>query len=87
MEKTFTFYTDPGHGWLAVAYSDILAVGLDTKDFSQYSYVKGQTLFLEEDEDAGNFINAWKSKGFTLKISEVNEPNRDSFVRSLSHIR
>jgi len=86
MEKTFTFYSDPGHGWLAVAYSDVLAAGLDLTSFSHYSYVKGQTLFLEEDLDAGIFLKAWKALGFTVKIKEENEPNRDSFVRGLSRI-
>lgn len=87
MEKTFTFYSDPGHGWLAVAYSDVLAAGLDLLNFSRYSYANGQTLFLEEDLDAGVFLTAWKSLGFTYKIEEKNEPNRDSFVRRLSKIR
>ncbi len=87
MEKTFTFYSDPGHGWLAVSYFDVLAVGLDTKDFSDCSYVKGNTLFLEEDLDAGVFLNAWKKLGFTYKINETNEPNRDSFIRRYSRIR
>lgn len=86
MTKTFTFYTDPGHGWLAVTYADVLAAGLDLKDFSCYSYVRGQTLFLEEDQDAGVFLEAWKKLGMSFKI-EDNYSDNDSFVRRLARIR
>lgn len=86
MEKTFTFFTDPGHGWLAVSYSDVLAAGLDLINFSRYSYAKGQTLFLEEDLDAGVFLKAWTNVGLKYKLTEIND-NRESFVRNLNRIR
>ena len=60
MVKTFKFYSDPGHGWLAVKIADVIAVNLNVKDFSQFSYIRGQTLYLEEDCDATMFIEQYK---------------------------
>lgn len=74
----FTFYSDPGHGWLKVSVADVLAVGLDPIDFSRYSPRRGVTLFLEEDCDAPKFLRAWKAKhGTEAPITEalVNSRN------------
>lgn len=43
MHKTFYYYSDPGHGWLAVNYDDIADVGLTVDKFSPYSYVRDTT--------------------------------------------
>ena len=59
--KTYIFHTDPGHGWLAVPFKDLHALGIGDK-ISGYSYVKGKTAYLEEDCDAAVFINAYKAK-------------------------
>ena len=59
--KTYIFHTDPGHGWLAVPFKDIEALGVGDK-ISGYSYVKGKTAYLEEDCDAAVFINAYKAR-------------------------
>ncbi len=61
MTKVFKFYSDPGHGWLAVKVADVSRVNMSAKDFSQYSYTRGSTLYLEEDCDAPKFEKAWKS--------------------------
>lgn len=55
--KEYTFYEDPGHGWLAVPVQELVALGIHKK-ISQYSYRKGEIAFLEEDCDAGIFIEA-----------------------------
>lgn len=59
---TFTFYTDPGHGWLEVRYTDIAQLGLTPGMFSPYSYRRGEWFFLEEDCDATLFILAFEAK-------------------------
>ena len=46
--KTYTYYSDPGHGWLAVDYDDVRHVGLTPEMFSPCSFVKGDTIYLEE---------------------------------------
>ena len=59
--KTFNFFADAGHGWLAVRVEDIEAIGLTAQEFSPYSYRSGDTLYLEEDCDAGVFIQKWEA--------------------------
>lgn len=58
----FTFSTDPGHGWLLVTPAELAAVGLSEADITPYSYKSpsGDLLALEEDCDAGTFLEAWK---------------------------
>lgn len=72
----YTFYTDPGHGWLAVPLSELERLGIADK-ISTCSYVKGHTVFLEEDCDAPLFI---KAAGIT-KINELHTDN-ESIIRS-----
>jgi hypothetical protein len=59
--KTFTFYEDPGHGWLEVDKADLKDLGVTDK-VSGYSYVKGTSVYLEEDSDMWVFMDAFKSK-------------------------
>ena len=58
--KTFTFYADAGHAWLAVRVTDLEDIGLTVQEFSPYSYRNGGTVYLEEDCDAGVFIRQWE---------------------------
>lgn len=74
------FHHDPGHGWLAVKMSDLKMLGIETK-ISSYSYVKGKTVYLEEDCDMSEFITAAKAKGIDVEVREG--PQRDrSPIRS-----
>ena len=87
---TYTFHEDPGHAWLEVTLADALAVGLQPKSFSPYSYrdAERSKLYLEEDCDAGIFIGAWEAKhpGQAFPMKEKHS-NSDSFVRRLPSIR
>ena len=56
----FTFYADPGHGWLEVSADDLAAVGLHPHDITRCSYVLDGMFYLEEDVDAGTFIDSWE---------------------------
>jgi hypothetical protein len=49
---------------------------------SEYSYIKGERVFLEEDCDAYEFMEHAKGKGWILNVTEKHT-NGDSFVRSL----
>ena len=62
-------HSDPGHAWLAVKLSEIEMLGIQT-EISTYSYVKGKTAYLEEDCDAGKFINAMRAKGIEVEVKE-----------------
>lgn len=82
-QPTFDFFTDPGHGWLKVTQKHLNLIGLKPADFTSYSYVKGDALYLEEDQDASLFINKWKEhfgEG-SFKIRE-NHTNNQSRIRS-----
>lgn len=59
--KTYKFYADSGHGWLAVKTEELMNLGIITR-ISSYSYMRGATSYLEEDCDAELFFNAYKDK-------------------------
>lgn len=82
--KTYKFYNDPGHGWLAVKRKELIELGV-IGQISRYSYQRGGTVYLEEDGDASRFINACVAKGlcatandfpYVSKYSEKNSPIR-----------
>lgn len=56
--KVYVFHCDPGHGWVAVKKKELDALGIT--GVSQYSYVKGETVYLEEDCDLSLFIAAYE---------------------------
>lgn len=85
MNKTFTFWTDPGHGWLEVTIRDLIAVGMKATDFSEFSYKSGNRVFLEEDCDAPLFLKRCREIGRKITVVEEND-DTDSFVRGLPHI-
>ena len=72
--RKLTFYADPGHGWLEVDRSDLDALGIIDK-VSRYSYAKGEKAYLEEDCDAGLFIETAKGNGWTINIQEMYQEN------------
>lgn len=80
MKLRFTFYSDPGHGWLAVP-SWVLRMSGVSSLISDFSYVKGTTVYLEEDYDAPLFINALNDVGIHPPIVYKNTGNR-SRIRS-----
>jgi len=57
--KVYVFHTDPGHGWLAVRKSELLELGI-LQSITPYSYMKGDTVYLEEDCDAYTFIKKFE---------------------------
>ena len=84
MQKTFTFYSDPGHGWVKVPFSVLRTLGLTLK-ISPYSYVRGDHAYLEEDLDASLFITAYRQTyGETPKFREENS-NKYSKIRGYDH--
>lgn len=60
--RHFKFYADSGHGWLAVKAKIIVELGL-TNEISTYSYIRGGTVYLEEDCDAMKIIKALGNRG------------------------
>lgn len=61
MKNEFKVHSDSGHSWLAVKRKALESLGVLDK-ISRFSYQKGATVYLEEDMDAGTFIEAYKAK-------------------------
>lgn len=62
--QTLKFYSDAGHGWLAVKVSVLAELGLLSK-ITSYSFIKGKTAYLEEDCDCTFFAEAMKVRGLS----------------------
>lgn len=83
MALKLKFYSDPGHGWLAVKKKLLKDMGLADK-ITYYSYMKGKTAYLEEDLDAGLLLNALKDAGIAFTLVEKNT-DRISPIRNYPH--
>jgi hypothetical protein len=78
--RTFTYLMDPGHGWLIVSRGDLAAAGLSPADFSSCSYVRGDTLALEEDCDMPRFLRRLDELGIPYRL-------RDQHTDADAHVR
>jgi hypothetical protein len=67
--KIYVFHSDAGHGWIAVKRRELVELGIIDK-ISSCSYQKGKTVYLEEDCDAGLFIQAMNDKGTPFQYRE-----------------
>jgi len=83
-QTTFPFHTDPGHGWVEVPGTLIDELGIRGKiSRCSYKHAGGGSVFLEEDCDAGHFIEAFNARyGHSPRFRNVNV-EEDSFIRGL----
>ena len=71
-KRSYTFYCDPGHGWLKVSFKEIKALGIEDK-ITAHSYMRynknahSWDIYLEEDCDATLFYEAKKARGEEIK--------------------
>jgi len=70
MIKSFQVISDASHGWVKVPLVELERLGIQDQ-ITSYSYVKGDFAFLEEDADAGVFIEARKAEGNPVKLKEI----------------
>ena len=61
MKNKFDVYFDTGHGWLKVKKSLLDVLGI-TDRISQFSYMRNEYAYLEEDYDASTFVRAYMKK-------------------------
>lgn len=73
-------YEDPAHGWLAVPFSWLEALGI-VNQVSCCSYRRGATAYLEEDCDAPLFRQTAEKHGFRLFVDYLHTNDR-SVIRS-----
>lgn len=76
-----TFYGDAGHGWYRVKMSDAKRLGILDK-VSSYSYVRGASVYLEEDSDAGHLFDAITSTPGVIWNTKTAKPVDRSPIRS-----
>lgn len=73
-------YEDPSHGWLAVPMQWLEALSIVGK-ITGYSYLRGNTAYLEEDLDAITFRKAVEAAGYRLFV-DYRHTNDRSSIRS-----
>jgi len=78
----FKIYCDPSHSWVKVPISLINKLNIQRK-ISNYSYVKGEFVYLEEDCDLKWFAQAMEEDGKSIEFQEIHS-NRMSRIRSYS---
>ena len=84
MIKKYNFYSDAGHGWLAVKRQELIDLNILDK-ISTYSYQRGNTVYLEEDCDISTFCEA---KGADFSHENIVEKYTDrSPIRSYAGFR
>ena len=67
--KTLTFkvWHDPGHAWIKCSKKRLVRFFGEhwRKEFTPYSFEKGDYVYLEEDDDASTLIKRLKENGIT----------------------
>lgn len=82
--KSYTFYSDAGHGWLKVTLKELVNLGI-AESISGYSYMSLTHAYLEEDCDAPKFVNALKAKG--IEVSFKEQYSSKSAIRNYASYR
>jgi hypothetical protein len=72
--KYLNLHTDAAHGWLEVPLADVIACGIARK-VSRYSYMRGETVFLEEDADAALYLEQLKAQNVDFAFNEFHQEN------------
>ena len=85
--RTFTYLLDPGHGWLIVSRGDLAVTGMSPTDFSSCSYVRGDTLALEEDCDMPRFLKRLDERGIPYRLREQHTDTEAHIRRWASNPR
>jgi len=75
----FDRYSDPGHGWVKAPIDLLIELGILHK-ITEYSYKRGQFVYLEEDQDLTTFMEAMKANGKEVEYRE-HISDRSSRIR------
>lgn len=77
-----TFFSGPAHGWLRVPYELLAEIGLEN-DISSYSYRAGREVYLEEDEDAGQFKAVMREYPYCIVRYYTKNLNSEDIIRRM----
>lgn len=80
MSFVVKFYADPSHGWGEVKKQVLFDLGIADK-ISMFSYMKGDTAYLEEDCDLPVLTTALALKGVVVSY-KANHTDGRSPIRS-----
>ena len=83
--NTFTFYTDPGHGWIKIPMRLINSLGIED-GISSHSYYRNGFAYLEEDCDAKLFLDRMKELDIEVKFRE-KYTDRNSKIRNYEYFK
>ena len=81
MRNIFDVYSDPGHGWAKVKWSELVALGI-SKKITGYSHIRGEWAYLEEDQDASTFVQAYEEKKGKKPVFRSHWTNNQSRIRN-----
>ena len=76
-----SFYSDPGHGWLAVPLELLDRLQLLDR-VSHYSYLRGRLAHLEEDCDASLFLATARDAGIAVTFRDITCRDKHSRIRN-----
>jgi len=79
------YFTDPGHGWVSVKLQTLIDLGIADK-ISTYSYIRGNSAYLEEDCDLNTLYIACHNLGYKIDLTPKHTNNR-SPIRSYATYR
>lgn len=79
-----TFHEDCGHAWLEVPVETFLKAPVNVSSFSYYEK-HTRKLYLEEDCDAGDFLDAMQAKGIEIKFNNKHH-GENCFIRRLDRV-
>lgn len=77
----YSFYSDPGHGWVKVNRVELDKLGILNK-ITSYSYQRNDNVYLEEDCDLSTFLNAKKELNQKVEFKEFVCRSKQSKIRS-----
>jgi hypothetical protein len=83
--RKYTFFADPGHGWLRVKRSELAELGL-LNAITPYSYENGKYVYLEEDCDATVFFGTLYVK-YGITLNELRPHIKERHSNNPSAIR
>lgn len=83
----FKYYSDAGHGWVAVKRDLLINLGIES-EVSAYSYQSktGGTVYLEEDRDLNLFLKAMPEIDVNKDLKDFDHGDK-SYIRNLPSFR
>jgi len=69
---TLNFHNDGGHGWLECGRELIASTGI-ANDISDYSYQRGNNVYLEEDCDMPLLLDALRKRSIGVVVNDMYE--------------